>query len=427
MKTTKLFYATGACIAALCFTSCNNNDDDVRYMLPETRAIQLTEEQKDMVKSNNDFSFNLLRTAYNQRQTASEKGKSIFLSPTGVTYMLGMVANGASGETPKEINDALGFAGNSPSEVNNLCRTLIEEAPNTDKNVKLEIANAIYTNKGYTLNEQFKTNINTYYKADAQTLDFAAPASLKTINDWARQNTHGMIPQFLGQLKPDAIAYLLNTIYFQATWTKQFDREKTKTETFTKEDGTERQLQMMNNEALILSYENDDCRMVCLPYGSGAAWNMFVLLPKDGKTVEMVLNNMDNEYWNSLIHTINAKKLELKLPKFITTDSHNLHYILPKMNVSKVFNSNFGLNRICPGKNVHISDMLQSGRIEVSEEGTKATAVTLSSLMDGASGPEPGGSPEIDQRLFHATKPFIYLICENSTNAVFFAGVYQGD
>ena len=71
--------------------------------------------------------------------------------------------------------------------------------------------------------------------------------------------------------------------------------------------------------------------------------------------------------------------------------------------------------------------MLQSGRIEVSEEGTKATAVTVSSLMDGASGPEPGGSPEIDQRLFHATKPFIYLICENSTNAVFFAGVYQGD
>ena len=420
MKTTKLFYATGACIAALCFASCNNNDDDVRYMLPKTRAIQLTEEQKDMVKSNNDFSFNLLRTAYNQRQATSEKGKSIFLSPTGVTYMLGMVANGASGETLKEINDALGFAGNSPSEVNNLCRTLIEEAPNTDKNVKLEIANAIYTNKGYTLNEQFKADMNTYYKADAQTLDFAAPASLKTINDWARQNTHGMIPQFLGQLKPDAIAYLLNTIYFQATWTKQFDREKTKTETFTKEDGTERQLQMMNNEALILSYENDDCRMVCLPYGSGTAWNMFVLLPKDGKTVEMVLNNMDNEYWNTLQKTCEYSLLELKLPKFRTTDKWLLTETLSQMNVKRIFNKDEAqLGNICTDKQLYINDVQQQGRIDVDEEGTKATAVTAEDLWE---------SPMITKgKPFHADHPFLYLICENSTNSVFFAGVYQGD
>ena len=66
-----LHYAC-ACLIMLCIVSCNNNDDDVRYMLPETRAINLTESQKEMVKSNNDFSFNLLRTAYSQQQEGTE-------------------------------------------------------------------------------------------------------------------------------------------------------------------------------------------------------------------------------------------------------------------------------------------------------------------------------------------------------------------
>ena len=414
-----LHYAC-ACLIMLCIVSCNNSDDDVRYMLPETRTINLTESQKEMVKSNNDFSFNLLRTAYSQQQEGTEKGKSLFLSPVGVTYMLGMVADGASGETLKEINDALGFSGTTATQVNELCQTLIEEAPKTDKNVTLEIANAIYTNKGYTMTEQFKADMDTYYKADARTLDFADVSSVNTINEWARKNTHGKIPVIINTLYQTEAARLFNSVYFEATWTKQFDRKMTRKDAFVMEDGTEKQLYFMNNKAIIIAHENEDCRMVCLPYGSGTLWNMYVIVPKGDQTVEEIVNKMDEEYWNSLWRTGKLSTMKLKLPKFSTASNVLMSNVLQQMNVKRIFDKEDAqLDMICADKKPYISDIKQIGCIDVDEEGTKATAVTAEDLWES-----PGlmkGEP------FQANRPFIYLIREGSSNAIFFAGVYQGD
>ena len=421
MEKKVFFYYASVCLAMLCLAACNNNDDgDVRYMLPETRAINLTESQKEMVKSNNDFSFNLLRTAYSQQQEGTEKGKSLFLSPVGVTYMLGMVADGASGETLKEINDALGFSGTTATQVNELCQTLIEEAPKSDKNVKLEIANAIYINKGYTMTEQFKADMDTYYKADAQTLDFADVSSVNTINEWARKNTHGKIPVIINTLYQTEAARLFNSVYFEATWTKQFDREMTRKDAFVMEDGTEKQLQFMNNKAIIIAHENEDCRMVCLPYGSGTLWNMYVIVPKGDQTVEGIVNKMDEEYWNNLWRTGKLSTMELKLPKFSTASNVLMSNVLQQMNVKRIFDKEDAqLDMICADKKPHISDIKQTGCIDVDEEGTKATAVTAEDLWES-----PGmikGEP------FQANRPFVYLIREGSSNAIFFAGVYQGD
>lgn len=420
MKRERILPYAGACLIMLCMASCNNNDDDVRYMLPETRTINLTESQKEMVKSNNDFSFNLLRTAYSQQQEGTEKGKSLFLSPVGVTYMLGMVADGASGETLKEINDALGFSGTTATQVNELCQTLIEEAPKSDKNVKLEIANAIYINKGYTMTEQFKADMDTYYKADAQTLDFADAASVKTINEWARKKTHGKITNIIGTLYKNEAARLLNSIYFEATWTKQFDRKMTKPDAFIMEDGTEKQLQFMNNKAMVIAFENEDCRMVCLPYGSGTLWNMYVIVPQKGQTVEGIVNKMNEEYWNELWETGKLSNTELKIPKFSIANTLFLTEVLSQMNVKRMFDKDAAqLDMICANKKPHISDIKQIGCIDVDEEGTKATAVTVEDLWMSVVGVK--GEP------FQANRPFVYLIREGSSNAIFFAGVYQGD
>lgn len=420
IKKRNIYYAS-ACFFMLCLASCNNNDDnDIRYMLPETRTINLTESQKEMVKSNNEFALTLFRTAYSQWQAGEGKGKSLFLSPIGATYMLGMAANGASGETLAEINNALGFSGSTPEEVNELCQTLIEEAPKTDKNVTLEIANAIYTNKGYTMTEQFKADMDTYYKADAQTLDFSDASSAKTINEWAREKTHGKISNIINTLHQTEAARLLNSIYFEATWTKQFDRKMTRPDAFIMEDGTEKQLNFMNNKATLIAFENDDCRMVCLPYGSGTAWNMYVIVPKNKQTLEGIVNKMDDEYWNKFRNTGIFSTMELKIPKFSTASNLFLTDAISQMNVKRIFDKDEAqLEMICSDKKPYINKIKQIGCIDVDEEGTKATAVTTEDLWL---------SPKIENgEPFHANRPFLYLICENSTNAIFFAGVYLGD
>ena len=108
----KLLFASTLLLMAMgAITACSSNEDDpeddnVINMLPQTRSINLTDEQKTFVKKNRDFSFNLFRTV-NQY---AKKGNSILLSPISVTYMLGMLNDGADGQTAKEIASMLGLA-----------------------------------------------------------------------------------------------------------------------------------------------------------------------------------------------------------------------------------------------------------------------------------------------------------------------------
>ena len=68
-------------------------DSMVVDMLPQTHAIQLTEEQREFAKKNNDFTFNLYRAV----NDAQQERKSIVTSPLSVTYVMGMLNDGAAG------------------------------------------------------------------------------------------------------------------------------------------------------------------------------------------------------------------------------------------------------------------------------------------------------------------------------------------
>ena len=71
---------------------------------------------------------------------------------------------------------------------------------------------------------------------------------------------------------------------------------------------------------------------------------------------------------------------------------------------------------------IYISGMLQKAKIEVSEEGTKAAAVT--SVMVRTTALEPQEPRFVN---FHADRPFIYMITHRPTGAIFFVGQYTGD
>ena len=63
--------------------------------------ISLSNDEQQLVESNNDFAFRLFSEA---------RGKeSSIMSPLSITYALGMMNNGAAGQTQQEINDVLGF------------------------------------------------------------------------------------------------------------------------------------------------------------------------------------------------------------------------------------------------------------------------------------------------------------------------------
>ena len=96
----------------------NEKDSFVVDMLPRAVKIDLNSDQLELIKKNNDFSFNLFRTI----NALDKEKKSNFLSPISVTYLLSMLNDGAAGETSKEIMTMLGFGDSDTQSINELCK-----------------------------------------------------------------------------------------------------------------------------------------------------------------------------------------------------------------------------------------------------------------------------------------------------------------
>lgn len=428
----KLFLFMIPAIAAL--ASCSSTDDSIGEgemvidMLPKTRSIVLTQEQRAFVGKNTDFSFNLFRAI----SQMPEGKKSSIISPISVTYVLGMLNDGAAGNTAKEITSVIGFGEGKTQAVNEFCRKLIDEAPETDPSVTLEIANIVIGNnyRHVDFEPQYKWDMQDYYRAEITNLDFSQKTeTLAEVNGWCNDKTHGMIPEILNEteLKADALLLLMNAIYFKATWTDKFDPDDTRDKTFTTENGQTQSRPMMHRKAGAEYSENDVCTMLNLPYGSGDKWSMKVLLPREGKTVDDVINSLNAESWQALRHNSWYPVIDIEMPRFKTSFETDLKQPLSGMGAPTMFTPGAAeFPNICSNykQDLYVFLMKQKAAIEVDEEGTKASAVTVAGLVDSAAPWSYEKPMNVD---FHANRPFVYVIQEASTGVIFFLGTYRGE
>ncbi len=399
-------------------------------MLSNPEPIQLTAEQKEFANDNNQFTLNFLKTV----NEVDQSGKSFIYSPLSITYVLGMVNDAATGKTEEELEQTLGFHKRGIQAVNEYCKKLIDGLPKVDKNVTLDIANAIFVNQNYTLKQQFQQDMQHYYDAKAETIDFSSPQTLEHINGWCNDKTKGMIPKILDEVNPYTVSYLLNAIYFKADWTSKFDPKNTKEENFTTEKGSTT-LPMMHQNVLISYLKTNTYSAVILPYGSGL-WNMTVMLPEEGATTDDIIKEvaqssvLNNRGWCGTGGDVfQGYEVDLKLPRFETaSDTDELDVndglvgLMKKMGIKLAFDSDFAeIPNMCEDRNLYISMMRQKAKIKVNEEGSEAAAVTV-----GGMGVTSVGPVEYPKATFHANRPFVYVISEASSGVILFVGKFTG-
>jgi serpin B len=339
-----------------------------------------------------------------------------------------MVNDAAIGETERELEQTLGFHEGGIKAVNNYCKKLIEGLPKVDEKVTLNIANAIFLNKNYTLKSQFEQDMQTYYDAKAEALDFSSPQTLNHINGWCKEKTNGMIPTILDEVDPSIVSYLLNAIYFKADWASKFDQKNTKEETFTTENGSTK-LPLMHQNVLISYLKTNTYSAVILPYGSGL-WNMTVLLPEEGKTTDNVIAEMAKDGWKvGFTSLMSAYEVDLKLPRFETSSDtdeldidNGLIGLMQKMGINRAFIDGLAeIPNMCEAP-LYIEMMRQKAKIKVNEEGSEAAAVTIAGMYEKAS----SGPVEYPKATFHANRPFVYVISEASSGVILFVGKFTG-
>ena len=367
------------------------------------KEIELTDDERQLIASNNDFAFRLFGKARTE--------ENCILSPLSITYALGMLNNGAAGQTQEEINKTLGF-GNAGA-INAFCQKMLKEANTLDAKTKALIANTVFVNEGlgYRLQDGFVQKANDYYDAQPQSRDFRDGQTMDVINQWASDHTMGMIPTVLNEntFNPYAVSYLLNALYFKGAWSSPFDVSKTWNERF---DGGQYVPMMHKTEASFEYTENDTYQAVRLPYGNGA-YNMSVYLPREGKTITDVLSILNGSKWQ-----VKGRypDIDLKLPRFETDSYIPLEEIMSDLGMPTAFTQEAEFPYFC-NVPVYIGKMFQVAKIKLDEEGTEAAAVTVIGLDLEA---------EPDDVTFHANRPFLYVISEQSTDAIFFIGQYTG-
>ena len=376
----------------------------------------LSDAQHEMVNNNNSFAFSL----YNKTMGMNSR----VVSPLSVTYLMSMLANGADGETQQQILATLGWAGEgiqqpSLQDINDYSRMLIEKTERLDKAVTVEIANYVAVNKEFKLNSKFQKSVERDYKAGVESLNFTSPSTLKRINDWCNDRTHGMIPSIINELDPDAVSYLMNAIYFNGTWKDKFSKEETKQEMFRGYTRDIQYVDMMHRHGEYFYADGDGYSAVSIPYGNGA-FRMTVILPSEGSFLKDVMASMDGGKFQELQRSMEKCNVDLKIPRFTTEVDLPLNDIISALGAPLIFSPQADFSQFARG-DFYVSKMFQKAKIEVSEEGTKAAAVTAAIMMMSAVRPEKKRNV-----VFHADSPFAYIISENSTGSIYFMGQYTG-
>lgn len=398
--------------------ACSNNDETSDEPLSnednELKYISLTRAEQELVGENNAFAFNLFRKV-------AEEPKSAIVSPISITYALGMLNNGASGETQAEINRVLGFGNAGADGINAFCQKMLTEAPTLDKLTKVMIANTVYMNKGYQLKADFISKAKTYYDAEPETRDFGDGKTRDVINKWGSDHTEKMIEEVLTEddFDPSAVSYLLNAIYFKGAWAEKFDKSNTKEESF-KGYSVEKKVPMMHQEHEFNYTETDDCQALCLPYGNNA-YRMTILLPKEGKTINDLLKTLTTSTWQryqQMGHAI----VDVKLPRFESQSDLGLIGIMSELGMPRAFDPYLAEFPNFCNVPTYIGLMKQVAKIKLNEEGTEAAAITVIGLKNESMTPS-----EPQHVKFFATHPFLYVISEQSTGAIFFIGQFMGD
>lgn len=394
--------------------SKNNQQDDLVASredgLMDDNYLILSDAQRDIIENNNAFALNL----FSQMKGFDSK----VVSPMSVSYLMGMLANGADGQTRQEIMKAIGCEKVSLKDLNEFYQMMIARANHFDKATTINIADYIALNRQYQLKDGFASTMKNYYQAGIESLDFSKASTLKRINRWCSDHTDGMIPKIIEQVDADAVSYIMNAIYFNGTWTDKFDTRQTKLENFQGYTRDIKKTQMMHRNGKYQYMDNADFAAVNLPYGNGS-YSMTVILPNRGKSIDEVMAGLDAKKVSELGRSMDECVVDLKLPRFTISQETSLNDIISKLGAPTMFTSGADFSNFASG-NLSISKMLQKAKIEVSEEGTKASAVTMAMVAMMALRPEPR---KVE---FHANRPFIYMITEQSTGAILFMGQYTG-
>ena len=366
-----------------------------------------------------NFGVEMLKKCY-------DPNSNLLISPVSVSTALAMTANGADGDTRKEMEKVLG-GDITLDQLNEYISYYAAHLPKEQKE-KAYIANSIWFKdaENFKVYDEFLETNKKFYNSEIYKTDFT-DNTVKAINSWVNRNTNGMIPSLVKKedMTPLLRMMLINTLYFEAEWQRTY--KDSYTTDFTDIYGKKHEIEMMGDKEY-LYYDLGDADAFKKPYVGN--YSFVGILPHEDVDFNEYIESLDaSKLSEGLKESEDPETFELNvsIPKFKYSYSKTLKDVLTEMGMPTAFDSikaDFSkINDLTVqgAEPLYIGNVLHKTKIEVNEKGTKAAAVTAV-MMEA-------GCPLPTKRIIniYLNRPFVYMIVDENNVPAFIGAVTSLD
>ena len=345
--------------------------------------------------------------------------KNPLISPLSAVSALTMAGLGADQTTLEQITNVLK---ESPEELALYLRSFMNTA---EKNEGISLANSVWLDgRRFAVKKNFVSDCTNYLDAEVFSDPFDKSTTGK-INNWITQKTDGEIRNALDEVPADALAYLINTVLFEAEWIDPYPSfASVQNQDFITEDGRKQNVSMLcsshtsskvfrlgKTTGIFSGYKNGYSFVALLPdedVSLGEAAKSF--------TAKDFLSTVSNKTSrSSFAHT--GTIYNVRLPMFNFECSFELKEALSRMGVSDAFCEKADFSGMGTSKEgyIYLSRVIHKTHIALTEKGTKAGAATIAEMK--------AGSARIEEvKLLYFDRPFLYAIVENESGMPVFIG-----
>lgn len=369
-------------------------------------------DEYDLVTANNAFAFEMYSA------TRHESEDNLLFSPYSIFSAVAICYEGAEESTKEQIASVFGYPLDKVVLEANSQKLFDTTANKTDS---LKIANGLWVQEDYPLNEQYVSNVGTYHNGSVKQLDFISnpEPSRHIINEWVKGKTNGKISEIVpsGAINLETRMVVTSTIYFNGTWFYPFDTRETKQGQFYHSNGQSKLVDFMSASETFNYAENHAAKIVELPYQDNNI-SMYIVLPRENNISEFE-NSFTIDEYVELKSNMSKQPGVIFFPKFSYSKKSELSPLLQKMGMIDAFNlatadfSGIYDTEKQQNENLAISQINHKAFIDVNERGTEAAAATSVAFFTGYSHPNWE---------FRADHPFIFLIEDKDTGCILFMG-----
>ncbi len=371
-----------------------------------------------LVGGNNAFALDLY-------QSLRTEDGNLFYSPYSISIALAMTFGGARGNTEAQMADVLHFdlsQADLHAAFNRLDLDLTQRGAAQNKQeqpLQLNIANAVWAQRDYPFLPEYLDLVAMNYGAGIHLADFVTQAdqAVDEINQWVSDQTEERIQDILSPGALDAMTrmVLANAIYFKAGWQTTFDENSTVPAPFYLLDGSEVQVDMMNNEEKFPYLRGENYQAVELPYSGGTA-AMDIILPDEGQ-FEAFEASLDWPTLETILAGMDRAELKLQMPKFTFRNQFSLASQLAGMGMAEAFEGGLADFSGMDGQHdLYIGDVIHQAFVAVDENGTEAAAATLVIIELTSI------EPVEDVIELTIDRPFFFLIRDLESGQILFVG-----